>query len=93
MVEHRKKIQWLVKYLLLSLDVLAYGGVRGQTILAGDHLRVGGREVGRGSTNHRRLLLIHGEVRLGLRGDGDQPRDHRPPELSPQPLQGSFFLN
>ena len=50
---------------MLLLDVLAYGGVRGQTILAGDHLGVGGREVGRGSTHHRRLLLL-GEVRLGL---------------------------
>ena len=51
--------------MLLCLDVLAYGGVGGQTILAGDDLRVGGREVGRGSTHHRRLLLL-GELRLGL---------------------------
>ena len=50
--------------MLLCLDVLAYGGVGRQTILAGDHLGVGGREVGRGSTHHRRLLLL-GEVRLG----------------------------
>ena len=51
--------------MLLCLDVLAYSIVRGQTILADDHLRVGGREVGRGSTHNRRLLLL-GEVRLGL---------------------------
>ena len=89
MIEVRKKVLWLVKYLLLSLDVLAYGGVRGQTILAGDYLCVGGREVGGRSTHDRRLP----EVRLGLRGEGDQPREHRPRALSQQPLQGSFFLN
>ena len=64
-----------------KLDVLTYGGVRGQTILAGDHLRVGGRGLGGSSTLHRRLLLLRAEVRLGLRGDGDQPRDPRPPAV------------